>query len=95
MMGLGLPVAPTDVAPLPLTRIQAIHRAAEMKRRGWTWVAISRAMGEYHGHWLSADTWRMAAVTIGLEFPKRAMTPAKQAVLLQLHARNRGDRVAV
>jgi hypothetical protein len=76
----SLTMDPAAEAPLPITRMQALHKAADMKRKGWTWTAIAMAMGEYHGHWLCAGTWRTAVNSIGLVVPKREMTPAKWEV---------------
>jgi hypothetical protein len=85
---------PDPTASLPLTRGQALHQAARLKREGWTWTAISLAMGEYHGHRLSADTWANGVYRHPtLDAPKREMTPAKLAALqgMQAGRRSRGS----
>jgi hypothetical protein len=82
-------IPPTDTAPLPLSRSAALSHAAVLKRKGWAWTAIASAMGEYHGQWLSASSWRWMAVQAGLELPTRRMTPAKIEALRRVQEHNR------
>lgn len=80
-------------APLPLTRIQALQRAAELHRMYWPWTAIARAMGEYHGHYLSAASWRHSVHYMGWATHKRTLTPAKRDALDRLHESHRRARM--
>lgn len=85
----SLQATPLITAPMPLARVPAIHRAAALHNRGWSWTSVSLAMGEYHGQYLSAPAWRTAASYLGLETRKRPSTPASRAALARLHESRR------
>lgn len=81
-----IPAAP----PPPMSKAEALGRAAELKRTGWSWTAVAQAMTEYHGQepW-SGDSWRSAVVYAGLDVPRREMSPARIAHLERLNAPRR------
>lgn len=45
-------------APLPLTRHEAIMRAADLNSLGFDWPAVALAMDYYHGWPLRSQSWK-------------------------------------
>lgn len=79
-----------EAAVRQLERRAALEKAAELRRKGWTWSCVALVMAEYHGQDAQvADYWRHAVRSKGLDAPKREMTPAREAQLRRLHAAKR------
>lgn len=51
-------LAAMKVAPIPLHREAAIERALLLRRKHYTYGAIAKVMGDYHGVWYAEGYWR-------------------------------------
>lgn len=52
-------------APLPLTHGQSVQHAIKLRRRHYTYPAIAKVMGDYHGAHHSASWWRKQCIKHG------------------------------
>jgi hypothetical protein len=79
--------------PIPLTQPQAVHQAIRLHNKGWTWLHVSKVMGEYHGHWRSASSWKTLATATRVPVRRRVMSPAQRAAFERMQAARHGERV--
>ncbi len=79
---------------IELTMPQATERCLHLRRRGWSWPAIARAMRDYHGIDTAPATWRSRCLCLAPYFGvdpeslKIELTPNKQRALVEHNRRH-------
>lgn len=62
---LQVHLAQMRAVPLPLAGKDALDRAILLRRKHYTYGAIAKVMGDYHGVWQSSSWWRKACLRAG------------------------------
>jgi hypothetical protein len=62
-------------APLPLTRHAAVEYGVRLRRKGWTWTAISKVRADYHGVCYCSSWWYRSCRAAGAA-PRPGYRPA-------------------